>query len=233
MKIIFIYYDWIFNRNSWEKNQNNQWELIEGSFNDIQSIQWISEFCERFGYDIVLTGILPDMAEARLKEAGLREEVKIVGKIKSEIPTYKTIRSYLASREDVKEFVIVIPKGKDMDELMNDPEENESFKKNTIGIDPTHGFGETEFIDARSIALKNKYDTQREESKTDPGIELGKMCDRAVELLYLNGYLTTSLLQRTFSIGYGRSVGILEKLLKSGLVHEHYVSGRVYYYPNT
>ena len=86
MNVLFLDYDGVVNNPMWTQT-NNIWHCSynfpsKGQVNDIQAVQWVSEFCEKRGYHIVVTSTWrthQDYAEM-LTRAGLRPGIKILGR---------------------------------------------------------------------------------------------------------------------------------------------------------
>lgn len=80
MKIVFLDFDGVINSLIWHKNHYNEWE-IKYLANE-QAIQWVSEFCEKYDYKIVISSTwrydgLDDCIKY-LKGYGLRDNIDII-----------------------------------------------------------------------------------------------------------------------------------------------------------
>lgn len=53
MKVVFLDFDGVINSLQWIKNENNEWKCKYSA--NIQSIQWISEFCEKYNYKVIIS----------------------------------------------------------------------------------------------------------------------------------------------------------------------------------
>ena len=112
-KIVFLDYDGVVNRKMWTQ-LDGKWVCRygypeDGRVNDGQAVQWVSEFCERYGFDIVVTSTwrkYPEW-ETSLRGGGLRESVKILGA--TPLPTKdraEEISEYLAAHPDIGEYLV-------------------------------------------------------------------------------------------------------------------------------
>lgn len=85
-KVIFLDYDGVVNIPMWqmtEKGMRCRYNFpSDNKVNNEQAVQWLSEFCQRYGYDIVVTSTwrYDDNYKECLINAGLREGIKILGK---------------------------------------------------------------------------------------------------------------------------------------------------------
>ena len=88
----------------------------EGKVNNFQAVQWISEACQKFNYDIVVTSTwrLRDNYQECLINGGLRESVTILGKTEylwwSQEKNYcrgDEIKKYLEDHSDITHYIIV------------------------------------------------------------------------------------------------------------------------------
>lgn len=152
MNILFLDYDGVVNTPMWD-HEDDVWKCRYGKpesvqVNNRQAVQWISEFCEKYGYSIVVTStwrLWPDYDMA-LYWGGLRGRIKVVGKTpylegkKRE----DEIAAYLAEHPEVTGYLVVD------DELITGP-----FINRFVKCDPTVGFGMNEFY--ASVTLHQKY----------------------------------------------------------------------------
>lgn len=86
MNVVFLDYDGVVNIPMWVR-RGDLWECkynfpSDGRVNSDQCVQWVSEFCERAGYDIVVSSTWRDDPNYKefLWKAGLRPSIKILGK---------------------------------------------------------------------------------------------------------------------------------------------------------
>lgn len=86
MNVIFLDYDGVVNTPQWSL-ENGKWECsfsypLNNKVNNIQAVQWVSEFCEKYGYSIVVTSTwrFEDNYKECLLNGGLREGITIIDK---------------------------------------------------------------------------------------------------------------------------------------------------------
>jgi hypothetical protein len=87
MNVIFLDYDGVVNTPQWEKLSNGKHKCRynfpeDGKVNDFQAVQWVSEFCQKYGYSIVVSSTWrtePNYKEC-LINGGLRDGIKILGR---------------------------------------------------------------------------------------------------------------------------------------------------------
>lgn len=244
--IVFLDYDGVVNRKMWEF-LDGKWVCRfgypeDGKVNDAQAVQWVSEFCEKYEYDIVVTSTwrkYPEWEQC-LRAAGLREGIRIVGA--TALPPQdraKEISDYLAQHKDIESYLVF-----DNDESLLKNNETDSLEDGLLfeapGVhsdhlvlcDEQHGFGEKEYqvAEATHLSLKYKRDmlAKRREFPTDG---LDQLVDSALQLLYSEGMLSTSLLQRMLFIGYARAAKLLDLLKEKKIVLVSRENGLVRYKP--
>lgn len=83
----------------------------QGKVNNFQAVQWLSEACQKFGYDIVVTSTwrLWDNYKDCLINGGLREGIEVLGKTPSinDVPRGAEIKAYLDEHPEILYYVIV------------------------------------------------------------------------------------------------------------------------------
>ena len=87
MNVVFLDYDGVVNTPQWSINALDQrWVCnfnseFDGRVNDTQAVQWLSEFCEKYGYAIVVTSTWRRAKNYKecLFNAGLRDGIEIIG----------------------------------------------------------------------------------------------------------------------------------------------------------
>lgn len=87
MNVVFLDYDGVVNTPQWTRRKDGKWICSYGfpsdnAVNDVQAVQWVSEFCERYNYSIIVTSTWRSSSNYKecLRNAGLRESIKIIGK---------------------------------------------------------------------------------------------------------------------------------------------------------
>ena len=153
-RILFLDYDGVVNKSMWnEKGTKRSFGYPEdGAVNDFQAVQWVSEFCARCKYDIVVTSTW--RSEPNYKECliagGLREGIEIAGKTEdlSESGGKRgdEIKLYLEEHPEIRYYVIA----DDIDEVL--PEQRGHFVK----VNEKYGFCEPEMEKCIEIYMKDK-----------------------------------------------------------------------------
>ena len=158
--VIFLDYDGVVNSPQWRQDGNGEWKtyvnhITDGVVNDTQAVQWVSEFCKRYGYDIVVTSTwrLWDNYQDALIRAGLREGIKIdrTEDLSNSNNLFQTrgrgheIADYLWSHSDIEEYLIFDDESWELINF-NNLLEHLVFCKN--------GFYHWEFIEAQNLRHK-------------------------------------------------------------------------------
>lgn len=238
-RVVFLDYDGVVNR--------KMWELVEGRYvcrfgypedgkvNDGQAVQWVSEFCEKYGYDIVVTSTwrkYPQWDKC-LRAAGLRESIRILGA--TSLPARdraEEIGDYLRENPQIESYVIFDDK-KSLISIGNEEKENvpADLASHVVLCKTELGFGEKEYLDAISIHLSQKYADfgKGEAGDADDGrsVEMA-----AIELLYGYGSISTSLLQRCLKLGYGAAARVCDQLVQLKIARISKSGGGVRFLPN-
>lgn len=153
-KIVFLDYDGVVNRKMWTC-LDGKWVCRygypeDGCVNDGQAVQWVSEFCEKYGFDIVVTSTwrkYPEW-EISLRGGGLRDSVKILGS--TPLPTKDRadeISEYLTAHPEIEEYLVFDDK-ETLSESVHSPR--------LVLCKKERGFGEEEYDKAVEICLKEK-----------------------------------------------------------------------------
>ena len=83
-KVIFLDYDGVVNTAMWNDNGTKcKYNFPkDNKVNNFQAVQWISEFCQKCGYDIVVSSSWRTDSNYKecLVNGGLRDGIKILGK---------------------------------------------------------------------------------------------------------------------------------------------------------
>jgi len=83
----------------------------QGKVNNFQAVQWLSEACQKFGYDIVVTSTwrLWDNYKECLINGGLRDGIEVLGKTPSirGVPRGSEIKAYLEEHPEINYYIIV------------------------------------------------------------------------------------------------------------------------------
>lgn len=245
-RVVFLDYDGVVNRKMWS-NIDGKWVCRygypeDGMVNDVQAVQWVSEFCEKYGYDIVVTSTwrkYPEWEQC-LRKAGLRSGIKILGA--TSLPTKDRtteISDYLAAHAEIETYLVfdddeaLLNNGNDVaTELGALFDEKGVHSDNLILCNKERGFGEEEYTMAVATHLSLKYrNTNNVSTATLASAYAEGSIEATIELLYSVGELSTSLLQRSFKIGYGRATAIIDSLTEKDIVFVENKNGRIKYKP--
>lgn len=146
INVLFLDYDGVVNVPMWN-DEGTKCEYgypKQGRVNNFQACQWVSEFCQKFNYKIVVisTWRKRDNYKECLYNGGLRKNVEIIGKTESLYPQTRgdEIRDWLLRHPEVDKFIIFD------DEVIDGLEDKQILCTNS------YGFGEDEFNKAVTIS---------------------------------------------------------------------------------
>ena len=150
-RVIFLDYDGVVNTPMWNANGTvcSYGFPKQGKVNNFQAVQWLSEACQKFGYDIVVTStwrLDPNYKEC-LINGGLRPGIEILGRTDSIRDACRgaEIKKYLDEHPEIDYYIIVD------DEADILPEQAGHF----IMTDGDTGFNLSEFKEFERIFLKD------------------------------------------------------------------------------
>ncbi len=112
-RICFLDYDGVVNTPMWnaEGTVCSYGFPKQGKVNNFQAVQWLSEACQKFGYDIVVTSTwrLDDNYKECLINGGLRKGIEVLGRTPrfSGQPRGAEIKAYLDEHPEIQYYVIV------------------------------------------------------------------------------------------------------------------------------
>ena len=120
--VIFLDYDGVVNNILWDsKHEYAKYNYPDDNcVNDFQAVQWISQLCEDFGLDIVVTSSwrLRDNYADCLLNAGLRSG-SVIGRTNIDRTLSSTrgeqIISYLEAHPEIEEYIIIDDECHDFD----------------------------------------------------------------------------------------------------------------------
>lgn len=146
-KVIFLDYDGVINTPMWDNagrvcRYNHPGD---NSVNNFQAVQWVSEFCQKHNFDIVITSTWRrfDNYKECLVNGGLRRGIKILGCTPA-LPDAKDrgeeIEAYLKEHPETKIFLI-----------FDDDTDMGKFVNRLVKCDPYRGFGMRELQKAESL----------------------------------------------------------------------------------
>lgn len=112
-RICFLDYDGVVNTPMWNTEGTccSYGFSKEGKVNNFQAVQWLSEACQKFGYDIVVTSTwrLWDNYKECLINGGLRTGIEVLGRtpqLRGQ-PRGAEIKKYLDEHPEILYYVIV------------------------------------------------------------------------------------------------------------------------------
>ncbi len=145
INVLFLDYDGVVNVPMWN-NEGTKCEYgypRQGKVNNFQACQWVSEFCQKFNYKIVVisTWRKRDNYKECLYNGGLRKTIDIIGKTECLYPQTRgdEIRDWLSKHPEVDKFIIF------------DDETIDGLEDKQILCTNSYGFGEDEFNKAATI----------------------------------------------------------------------------------
>jgi hypothetical protein len=150
INVLFLDYDGVVNVPMWNENGTkcSYGYPSEGKVNSFQACQWVSEFCQKCNFQIVVisTWRKRDNYKECLYNGGLRKNVEVIGKTESLYPKTRgdEIRDWLSKHSEVDKFIIFD------DELIDGLEDKQ------IHCAHSCGFGESEFHQAVQLINTNK-----------------------------------------------------------------------------
>lgn len=155
-RVLFLDYDGVINTPMWnEKGTICRYNMPkDGKVNNFQAVQWISEFCQKFHFQIVVTSTWrtsPNWREC-LINGGLREGINILGRTEdlwtpgSSPSRGDEIAKWLSDHPEIKHYIIVD------DENSMLQSQQEFF----IQTDGDIGFCERDFKKAKDIFIRDR-----------------------------------------------------------------------------
>lgn len=111
MNICFLDYDGVVNTPMWNAKGTHCSYSVNNIVNNFQAVQWVSEFCQKNDFKIVVTStwrFQPDYKECLIK-GGLRDGVEIIGRTKhiSGAKRGEEIKEWLTSHNDIDKYIII------------------------------------------------------------------------------------------------------------------------------
>ena len=113
MNVLFLDYDGVVNTIIWNENgtKADYNHSYHGKVNNFQAVQWLSEACQKFHYDIVVTSTWrwdPNYKEC-LINGGLRDGIEILGRTPDldGQPRGAEIKKYIEEHPEIKYYVII------------------------------------------------------------------------------------------------------------------------------
>ena len=112
MNIVFLDYDGVVNNIIWdpEKGRADYSHPFMGKVNNFQACQWLSEFCEKYDYKIVVTStwrLHPNYKEC-LIAGGLRDGIEILGYVgRLSEGRGAEIMEYLSQHPEIEKWLVL------------------------------------------------------------------------------------------------------------------------------
>lgn len=137
VRVLFLDYDGVVNTPMWNEDGTKcRYNFpSDGKVNNFQAVQWVSEFCKKFAYHIVVTSTwrLDNNYKECLINGGLRNGIEILGRTESLNNKCRgeEIKLYLEAHPEIESYIIV----DDEDDIL---EEQRPFFVETDGY---FGFG--------------------------------------------------------------------------------------------
>ncbi len=116
--ILFLDFDGVINVSWWNTDKRGKFRAYynfpeDGCVNHTQAVQWVSEFCEKFNYDIVVSSTwrkdltIKELGEC-LKKSGLREGINVIDitPILDDKDRGDEITMWLKAHPEVKNYII-------------------------------------------------------------------------------------------------------------------------------
>ena len=167
MNVVFLDYDGVVNTPRWvtktdengvtKRHVKYNWPSDE-KVNDEDAVQWVCEFCEKFDYKIVISSTWRRYKNyvSCLKNAGLRENIEVIGKTTfyGDGDREREISSYLGAHPEIDNYIIF----DDEDFFVGS-----NLHDHLVLCDPCHGFKCTEFEKAANLHDKFERENGREE----------------------------------------------------------------------
>lgn len=154
-RVIFLDYDGVVNTPMWnDKGTKCTYNFPrDGKVNNFQAVQWISECCQKFHYDIVVTSTWRMKANYKdcLINGGLRPGIEILGRTErlwnqdNHTCRGDEIAKYLANHPEINYYMII----DDEDDML--PEQKDHFIQTNDDV----GFNIADFKRFEQIYMKD------------------------------------------------------------------------------
>ena len=164
MNVVFLDYDGVVNTAMWDpEGKRCRYNFPEDNkVNNFQCVQWVSEFCQKYGYSIVVSSTwrYDDNYVECLVNGGLRDGVAILGKTPDIRDDHSTrgdeIRAWLREHPEVDRFLI-----------FDDVDDVPGLEEHLILCDPDVGFNITKYYEAKCADYDFKIAQRRSYVCTD------------------------------------------------------------------
>lgn len=109
-KVVFLDYDGVVNTPMWnEAGTECRYGMpYDNKVNNFQAVQWVSEFCQKYGYSIVVTSTwrVDKNWKECLINGGLREGVEVIDRVPIMHDRGEEILSWLFDHPEVQHWLI-------------------------------------------------------------------------------------------------------------------------------
>lgn len=160
MNVLFLDYDGVVNTPMWDETGEKCTYNFpqDNKVNNFQCVQWVSEFCQKYGYSIVVSSSWRNRENYRecLLNGGLRDGIEILGKTPNLPGTHGSrrgdeIQMWLDEHPEVDVFIIL------------DDESNVGhLADHLIKCNTTVGFTLLEFMKAEELHWKLDWNNKNE-----------------------------------------------------------------------
>jgi hypothetical protein len=111
MNVLFLDYDGVVNTIIWNENgtKADYNHPYHGKVNNFQAVQWVSEFCQKYDYKIVVTSTwrLKENYKECLIAGGLRDGIEILGCTgRHSLGRGAEIKDYLSKHPDISQYLV-------------------------------------------------------------------------------------------------------------------------------
>lgn len=155
-RIVFLDYDGVINTPMWnEKGTKCTYNFPKhGKVNNFQAVQWLSEACKKFHYDIVVTSTWRRAENYKecLINGGLRPGIEILGKtehltVEEGWSRGYEVQKYLDDHPEIKYFIIIDDENVPINEI-----QREHFIQT---IDNHGGFNESDYETFEKLFMRD------------------------------------------------------------------------------
>jgi len=154
LNVVFLDYDGVVNTPMWD-SEGKKCSFgfpRDNKVNNFQCVQWVSEFCQKYGYSIVVSSTwrLDENYKECLINGGLRDGIEILGRtpVMRDQSRGTEIKKYLSAHPEITQFLIFDDEA-DMDDLAD----------HLVECNSNVGFGLTEMCQAER--LHTKFNNER------------------------------------------------------------------------
>lgn len=111
LKVVFLDYDGVVNTPMWNEDGSRcRFGMpYDNKVNNFQAVQWVSEFCQKYGYSIVVTSTwrMDKNWKECLINGGLRDGIEILDRTNIMHDRGEEIMTWLLDHPEVKTWLII------------------------------------------------------------------------------------------------------------------------------